>query len=445
MVRVVIAAACAALLVACGPKKYSTDAGVEEIDAGPPPVDAGRPRGDDAPLRWTTAVELPATAAATTRLGVSLSAAPDQYGQPLIAGVYDDPNGDGLKQDDRVFFTRWNGVDKKFQDLKTLEVVGEIELGHPHRQVSLARDEVTGRLAVAFVKGTDTIRVAFSDDEGETFSLVTASDNSAGLTVSDPALAVKNGSLYLAFRQGEQVVYRQQTAAGTWSSQTPPLGAADTRVFNAGLALALDSAGHPALAYFGAPALDTPHLLFWRPGSATATEVATAGTVLHTDLNRAPSVSLAFAGELPRVAYHLRSVEPLATADNTPELSYAVATDAAGTAWGTPIGIPRNGDNTKSNSTRWYQALTVEGVKANVAANFAANGLVGALCGGPKLARTENGTFFQTCSPTGSPYNFAGEWVNAWNHAPGKLTVLFHYDQRANPNGKPGIAMWREP
>lgn len=447
MLRVVVVASCVAVLVGCGPKPKPVYDGGEDLDAGADVVDAGRARGEEPPTKWTTVLELPAGAAASTRLGVSVASAPDQFNQPLLAAVYDDPNGDGAKQDNRVVFSRWSGADARFQELKTIEVVGDVALGHPHRQVSVARDAVTGRIGVAYVKGTDAIRLATSDDEGANFSIQTISNNGSGAAVNDPAIALRNGVLHLAYVQGDQVIYRKRVGTTFGSDETAPLPAQGaSRVFPGGISLALDEAGSPGAAYFVAPAADNPSVVFWRPGSATATVVGTAGAISHTDPNLAPSASLTFVGGKARMAFHLRMVNPLPTADNTPELSFAAATDDAGTLWGAPIGIPRNGDSTRYNSTRWYQALATESSgKVSVAADFAANGIVGTQCGGPKLARSDNGTLFLTCSPAETPFNFAGDWISLWNHAPGKLTMIFFYDNRANLNAKPGIVMWREP
>jgi hypothetical protein len=79
-----------------------------------------------------------------------------------------------------------------------------------------------------------------------------------------------------------------------------------------------------------------------------------------------------------------------------------------------------------------------------VAANWEALGTP-SNCNGPKLARSADGMTFTTCSPANTPLQRAGQWVTLWQHRPGKLTLLFHYEPRANPNMPGGIVMWREP
>ncbi len=446
MTRLFLPSLLVATLLACGPKPRPIPDGGEDAgeDAG---VDAGRPRGDDPANGWSTAVELAADAGLTTRLGVSVASAPDQHLQPLIAGVLDDPNGDGTRIDTRVFFTRWNGVDRAFEATKAVETVGEVDLTPPHRQVSIARDPATGRLGIAYVKGADTIRFAWSDDEGANFSLQTVSANTTSATVSNPQLALKANVLHLAYVQGDALLYRKRTGVGAFTDETAPLPGGAALVVPGPVSLALDDGGNPGVAYFVAGAAPFATLAFWRPGTAAATVVADSAAVdVLTQAERRPSVTLTFAGALPRVAYHLRNLPPLATADDTTELWYAAATDAAGSAWATPVPIPRNGDATRFNSTRWFQAVVAEtSGKATVAAYFGANGIVGAQCGGPKLARSDTGTSFLTCAPVNTPFNFAGEYLSLWSHKPGKLTLVFHSDSRSNPAAKPGVVLWREP
>ena len=453
MDRVMIFAA-AACLLACPPPHPTIDAGEDAgEDAG---VDAGRPRGDDPPTGWSTAIEMAADASVTTRLGASVASAGDKYGQPLIAGVYDDPNGDGSGLDTRVFFTRWNGTDRKFDDLKTVEVVGNIALANPMRQVAIARNAETEQIGIVYVKSPDLIRYAWSDDEGANFSLQTVS-NAAGLQPINPQLAMKGDTLWVGYATSDRrVVVRKRVGAGAFVDSEAPVPPGTSNVVALPISLQLDSAGNPGLLYFASSAgVPTITLAFWRPGTATSTVIADSALVqLLGVIGRDPSATLSFAGDKPRAAFHLRHVSPtlladggVDPADDTPELFYAAATDAAGITWSAPVPMPRNGDGLKYNSTRWYQGLVVDASgRISLAADFAANGIVGGQCAGPKLARSTDGMSFTTCSPSQTPFNFAGDWLSLWPHnAAGKLTMIFYYDLRTNPLAKPGVAMWREP
>lgn len=448
MSRILVLSIIAASLLACPRPRPMFDGG-EEMDAGME-VDAGRPRGDDPTNGWQTAVELPmfATAAATTHLGVQLASAGDQFGQPLIAGVFEDPNGDGLYDDNRVVFTRWDGVARAFTMLKTVEVIGggAADDTRPSRQVSIARDATTGRIAIAYIKPQDnTVRIAVSDDEAANFSLSTVSDVPRAALMSNPSLALAGGNAHLAWIQGSELMYRKRLGAATTWTDVP----AGAIVVNGNsVSLALDADGNAGIAFLVNAGLNMADLAYWHPPAQAA--VAVSGNMIDLSIarERAPSVSLTFVGNVPHVAYHLRTVEPLAMNDNTTELSYAKADSAAAATW-TVIPIPRNGSATTFHTTRWYQSIFIEPTgRVNIAANFGANGAQ-SNCGGPKLSRAADGMNFMTCAPVGYPTQFAGEWISMWSHRPGKLTIIFAYDaptgSRSNAMLKPGIAMWREP
>lgn len=436
MNRIVVAVLLSSCLLACGPRpRPMVDAG-EEPDAGME-VDAGRPRGDDLPNGWQVALELPMGAALSSKLGVSVSAIPDQFGYPTIAALYEDPNGDLNYDDNRVVYTRWDGVAKAFEPMKTIEVVGGAAFVHPNRQISIARDAESGRIGIAYIKPQDTVvRVAFSDDEGANFSLTTVAP--AGGTVSNPSVAVKGADLHVAFLRGTELVYAKRTGTGAFVEQLVPNGLV---AGGQSVSLALDSAGNPAVAFFAQVSASSSDLYFWRPGSA-AMPIASSDMLDLTVSGREPSVTLIFVGTTPHLAYHLRK---LADADAT-ELWYVKSNDS-GATWANAIAIPRNSSGADMHSTRYYQALAVEpSGRVSVAAPWSFTGTQ-TNCNGPKLSRAADGMNFMTCSPMGSPIQRGGDWINLWTHKTGKQTLVFHYDSRSNPSpaARPGVLVWREP
>ena len=438
-------------LAACGPRPKPM---IIEEDAGivMEVPDAGRQRGMDPPSGFSTAVELPEDGG--QRFGVSLSAVGDQFNQPLIAAVWDDPNGDGVRTDTRVFFTRWNGEKKEYEALKTIEVVGEIDLAPPLRQVAIGRDSVTGRIGIAFVKAGAGIRYAFSDDEGANFSLATVGMDPGTGDSSYPQIALKNGTTHIAYvTSNEQVLYRTRTgASGAFSEVTAPITAGQASALGS-ISLALDGDGTPGLAYFTRGASLRATLAFWRPGTASATEVTNSNmTDVLVVADRKPSVTLAFAGTTPRVAFHLLRADPVLNGmmtDSNSELWTSVATDASGSSWSMPVGMPRNGDfaTMRFNTTQWYQGLVIHtGGAITIGGAFLSRGTINTLCsGGPKLSKSTNGTTFETCSPMNTPLNFAGEWLSMWGHAANKVTLAFFYDRRASDLVRGGVILYREP
>ena len=436
MFRISAIVALTTLFVACGPpNKPKPDAG-EEVDAGMMEVDAGRVRGDDPPTGWQVIAELPGTAAPSSRLGVSAASVPDQFQQPMVAALYEDPNGDLNYDDNRVVFTRWDGTAKAFSELKTIEVVGGTLATPNSREISIARDASTGRIVIAYVKPqTNTIRVAISDDEGANFSLSTVDDEVHAAADSNPSVAVHDGVIHLAFLQGSSLFYRTKTGSAAWVDASPP----GITVASKAISLAVDSAGDVALAFFlfaADPA--SAELAFWRPTTGGGV-VASADGFDLTVAGREPSVSLTFEGTTPHLAFHL----PKSDAADATQLWYLKSSDS-GTAWGTPVAIPRNSSGAIFHSTQWYQAIAVEADgKVSIAAPWSALGTQ-SNCNGPKLARSSDGVTFQTCSPVGSPIQRGGDYLSLWSHKPGKLTLIFFYDSRTNPSIKPGLVMWRE-
>lgn len=434
MFRVFFLLSIAVGLFSCQPR-YTSDGGTMEQDAGTEEVDAGRLQGDDPPIGFKVAVPLPADAGASTRF-VSVAAMPDQFGQPMMAFVVEDPNGDLNWDDNRVVFTRWNGTDKAYQAPRTIETIGGGAFEHPNRQVSIARDPDSGRIGVAYVKPQDNaVRFAFSDDEGLNWSLLTVSDTPRAALMSNPVLAMKGGTTHLAWLQGSDVVYRKRVgSSGSFVDLSPSGVTSGWR----SLAMALDAAGEPALAFFTVSNTVSADLVFMRVGG-TASVVASADMLDLSLPERAPSVSMAFSGTTPHLAYHLRkSADAAAT-----ELWYLESNDT-GTTWAAPVAIPRNATATDSHSTRFYQALVIEtSGRVSIAAPWSAIGTQ-TNCVGPKLARSTDGTSFTTCSPSGSPIQRGGDWMNLWQYKAGKLSMVFSYDSRANPSLGAGVIAWRE-
>ncbi len=444
--------AVAGALCSCGPKpKPVFDGGPDDagVDAG---VDAGRTRGEEPATGYTSAIELPMGNGATVRVGVSASLALDQFQHPMVAAILTDPNNDGVRIDDILVFTRWDGVAKQYQVPVTVGPVGVIEISEPNRQVSLSRDPSTGSIGVAFINDQKQVRIAISNDEGANWSLETATLNgTSGHLVSNPVLVLENGAVHVAYFEAEaqcgatdcgEVIYRHRQGKAAFIDAVSPVAAGGEVTLAKPIALAVDSDRKAALAYFSA--LSAPgsavSLLFWRPDGAVTQKVADSGTAV---LLKPVSVSLAFEGNKPRLAYHL----PSATVANA-QLWYAPASDSAGTTF-VPADIPRNSAGATFEGTQSYQSLAFDSTGKVAIAAFHNQSPVQQQCtGGPKVARAAAGTStFTVCrADTAGTFGFAGEWINVAFHKPSKVTLLFTYESNANPNlPKGGVVVYREP
>ncbi len=135
--------------------------------------------------------------------------------------------------------------------------------------------------------------------------------------------------------------------------------------------------------------------------------------------------------------------------DQNPELWTSLATGPDGTAWSPLVGMPRNGDfqTMRFNTTQWYQGLVVhQGGALTIAGAFLSHGSINTQCaGGPKIAKSTDGTTFTTCAPMNSSLNFAGEWLSMWSHATNKVTIAFFYDRRASDQVRGGVVLYKEP
>jgi hypothetical protein len=372
----------------------------------------------------------------------------------MIAAIHVDPNNDGIRVDDKVVFTRWNGVDKQYQVPVTVAPVGQIDISEPNRQVSLSRDPASGSIGVAFINDQKAVRIAISDDEGLNWSLETANlANPSGHLLSNPVLVLNNGVVHLAYFEAEaqcaaldcgQVVYRHRVGKGVFTDATSPVAAGGDVTLAKPISMAVDSTGSAGIAYFSGPpaAGGTVSLLFWRPDGAVTQKISDTGGAL---IPKPISVSLAFVGDKPRAAFHLPSM-----AIPTAQLWYASASDTAGATF-TPVAMPRNSAGATLEGTQSYQGLAFDSAgKIAIGAYFAQSPVPQQCSGGPKVARSNDGTGFLVCRPdTGGTaiFGFAGQWMNTAFHKPGKITLAFTYESNANPsiNNKGGVIVFREP
>lgn len=418
------------------------------------PLIAPAAASDDGPPEGYSVVA-PAASGGDRSVGTHVSLALDGEGSPMVAYVVEDLANPG---NNTLQFAAWDHAAGRWKPAVAVANVGKIDSNPAMRQVSLARDASTGALGIAYQAAVSVnepenwvVMLAQSTDGGATWRSEGASrpDRQAQSNTGNPALALANGEIHLAYYQDWQrcvddactnaaVWYRtRKGASGAFTDAMVPLLPGTSGNAYGPTALALDATGRPGVAYFLVPEAGSPQqglsLVFWRPGEASASKVADSNNV-QSDI---PSLSLAFGGSRPHIAYHLATNPE----DPTEELWISSAND--GRAWGAPIRIPRDG----SDITNVDQAvaLTSQG-QAAVAANLGAGSGDGQ-CGGPKLARSTDLVNWTTCSPdaeVGLSVGFAGRYVSLQARPNGRLYLAFQ-NINESPLLPAGVVLWREP
>jgi len=399
------------------------------------------------------AVAKPMNQGAVYQYGVHTSLVEDENDDPAIAYVGQFSTL-GSGDVGKLYFVRWNRRDYHWDAPAVVEdQLGELTFDHPNRQASLARDVSNGRYGLAYNVGYTQIWLAYSADGGLTWAKELVSDRPGGES-SNPTLALAGDETHLAYWDwcskadlsglacGSEVdshalVYRHRSgAAGTLGYLLSP-SLPQCQDAKPWLDLALDANGAPGIAYFqrAISGLDAPYgynvsLAFWRPGQA-----ASLVTDSMNEQNDTSSVSLAFRGTQPVLAYHLaRAVPPTAN-----DLWLSQSSD--GLSWGAPLPLPRDG----TDVTNWYQSLAIDTAgTASIAAYFA-SGSGGGQFGGPKLLRSPDLATWTVSGPAPATLpSFAGAYVDTAYTENGKLDLAFFYDA-GDPTFGDGVVYWREP
>ena len=411
-----------------------------EVTVGPPPFGFN--------------IAVPSTPDSAYNAGVLERMDLDANGDPAMAYLMIDPNGDGDESDDTLYFVSWNRAQYSWNSPVMVAVTGPGYTGGPAMPTSLARDPATGTWGLAYTlaapDGSSTIMLATSPDGVAWKSQSISGDPYYGWLCA-PSLVLWNGSFYaayltdsdsFAFPQGSGAVYvtgNVGDAAAKWTSQAVPFPGDYTSLYYT-ISLALDSNHAPGIAFNAAN--DTYEgVVFWRPGTSTSTLVA------HNDgytTNDNPAISLAFFGTEPRIAtdaeWNYASYDP----DSEPAAVWTWrAANPAGTAWLTAVQVPA--DNANVLDSPWITNGSQGQTAIAMASNQDPEGQ-GMVCGFPKIARSSDFLVFQTCAP--APVNnpsFAPNNVHPVLRFGGndKLWLAFNNNDATGDIGI-GLVLWRE-
>jgi len=416
--------------VRAGALSGPASAASNEITVGPPPTG------------FSQILAVPATVNEPANFARAFDVALDANGDPAVAYLLIDPNNDNDLGDSTLHFVSWNRSRYRWNAPVLVDTVGETDPSTPRMGLSLARDASTNRLAIAHnMSGDHELRLALSDDGGATWREVTVAKGEGAL--GGASLVLDKGQAYLAYDgegdEGHRIVQfatgASSEAPSSWKTTRVPLlpGTFDTR--RAGISVALDAAGKPAVACLMNPTEGyTLTAALWRPGQGAAQKIADT----NGNQSDAPDLRLTFAGANPAVILYAKRTDRFF--DNHDQV-WIVRSSDGGATWAEPVAVPNDGGNSMGRPV----SLASDS-KGRLAATAWVDGgnQDGTRCGAPKLLRPGTGTAWTICAPetTGVPTRDAvyPELLFAGND---KLYMAFTTGQEAGALKK-GLVLWRE-
>ncbi|HEY1239152.1 MAG TPA: fibronectin type III domain-containing protein [Bryobacteraceae bacterium] len=392
------------------------------VTVGPPP--AGVLKGAAAPM-----------GAEGTRYGMNSALAFDENGDPALAWLWFDPNGDGDSSDTALYFVHWDRAKYQWRTPVKVATVGNLNSGNVE-PVSLAFDGETGNAALVYpVEAHDGLTIAVSKDAGATWQ---PSAFVAGLrgTVSATSLVIAKGRLYLA-GNSESAGVRYIAAdfpsdSSGWKSQAAPVLSGTKYISNTNVSLTLDGSGMPLMAYVLQPEDgNNYHFVVWRPGEASAVQAADS----NNQAPDAPNLSLAIGGN---------RIGLLFGAPRDPKNSDAstwFTSSANGTTWSAPVSLPVDGPRSANPPL----GLAVDS-HGRLAAVFGSNSGTDSLkCNFPAVSRSTDGARWTTCGlGLALKDDFAAQpnTVHAAFAGNDKLYVVWH--QAGDSKSGKGLLLWHE-
>jgi hypothetical protein len=381
----------------------------------------------------------------------------DGDGYPLIAFSSASSTG-------QLFFTKWDPCAGAFTTPIVVDDVGqnsstpsEVNENGTAREVSIARDPASGTIAIAYAKALpdeanpiQAVYIAKSTDGGATWakeqlSVHPADDAGDIHEAVSPAIGFAEGKWWVAYAQtyvycdgafGDDGQPRCEGwlvsgDTGNWQRQVIPRSPNGKLAVLPQIGIATDSAGKIGLAYVTGP--DTGYnryVMFWRPGSNPVPVFDSAD-----EQNDDPSVSLAFFGTKPRVVAHL-----VQAASTDYDMLFSQSDD--GLTWSPAVHVARDA----TRVTAFYQSMTIDS-KGNIAIAADDNGGTDATpkCGDPKIARSTNGTDWDTCGadPTPGESGTNGDYVSMKYGPDDKLQLVF-FNGDTDPKYPNGVLYWHE-
>ncbi|HEY1493274.1 MAG TPA: IPT/TIG domain-containing protein, partial [Candidatus Solibacter sp.] len=399
-----------------------------QVTVGPPPSG------------FTVAAAAPGSAGSDQagNYGYDLSMALDTNGDPAFAFLQQDPNNDSDYSDTQILFRSWNRAAYAWNPIVRVAATGDTAT-YFHNTLSLAVDSTTGVFAIfSEFEQAGAVKLYTSPD-GAAWSMKASYPNSDSHATS-PVVALSGGNVYLASiidYVGVRYVSGKLSAdPATWLSKTAPVPAGtSTADESVTLAMALDSAGNPGIAYWVEDTVQSYNrvLLYWRPAGTSAPT-----RVLDSQGHQSDGVSvrMVYRNLNPRILVSVQRAD-----GGFGVTVHFVKSDNGGSSWSNVVLIPADGDS----STDYPFDLAIDS-QDHGAAGFGQNaGSGNNVCQGPKLALSTDLATWKTCglpnaAAAGSFDGYPGAISMAYG---GNDKLLFMWwDTEASPAG---IYLYREP
>jgi hypothetical protein len=363
----------------------------------------------------------------------------DANGDPLLAYVTTDANGDGDPADGALFTVSWNRARYAWNAAVKVDDVGAVPTQASNIPLSIARDASSGTLGLLYVVGTaHDLRFATSVDGAAWTHTTVRHTNDEAASVASPALAMAAGRVHVAYTAGpDTLLYATGGVADAptaWRTTVAPHPAGTRRYHTACVNVVLDATNSAGVSFCAPPEEGyTTSVWYWKVGGA-------ASKITDTDIHQTddPSLSLALRGSTV-VAVFGGARDDRFFSDHH---LWGVVSRTNGATWGPAMAIADDGGHA-------MDAPTSVGVRASGIMSTSAvvnGGSEGKnRCGQPKLAQSGAADAWSTCAPDtkGLPDTSNPGAAVLGVAGNDKLYIAFRTTGAAGALA-PGLLLWRE-
>jgi hypothetical protein len=370
-----------------------------------------------------------------TALGRVNTVALDGNGDPAVAFIFADVNGDGHFEDSEIQFVAWDRAKYAWRAPVSVAVVGVFDPRVPEPGVSLAHDASTNAYAIAYGQADHkSTNLAISHDDGATWTNKKIYTDPR--SVNGAVLVLGGGKIYLVAAIESKNDMRFVTGnldddPSKWEVSFPPHIDNTNGTLRAS-SIAMDSNGRPGVAFWLRPSTGTTWTLgYWLPTNQNWTRVTdTEGSAYPPD-----GVILAYAGTKPGIILDSRLVKGQISSH------YFTTSKDEGMTWSVLIPIADDGNEHIGGFMGF--AMATDG-RAAFAGDVAGGNTQNMKCTWPKLARTADLVTWKTCSPQGGMTPEARSNFGTVIYSPSGTLYMIFQSKQYSPSQtlKPGLMIW---